>query len=92
MLNYSVNENLILLEERRGEEDYEFLISTVDEKAHNTLMELRSFFEGDDVFSDVLFYSLKNKKIQVIVRRDLYVSFILGLFKWKLLKRVNWSL
>ncbi|KHD86227.1 hypothetical protein [Heyndrickxia ginsengihumi] len=89
-LQYSVAADKILLQENKRDEDIEFIIKFQKAEIQKDLHELRQFFENDAVYSDVLFYTYKDH-LQVIVKKESYVSFILGLFKWKLLKNVQWN-
>ncbi|RYL87582.1 hypothetical protein EWI07_14260 [Sporolactobacillus sp. THM7-4] len=90
-LHYKVNEELISLKEQKNEIDYEFLIKAKTNEASNRLRKLRQFFETDKVYTDILFYSRKDHEYQVIVRKDVYVPFVVHLFQLQLIQSVAWQ-
>ncbi|GEB78422.1 hypothetical protein SIN01_27670 [Sporolactobacillus inulinus] len=85
-----VNNELITLTEHRNENDFEFLIHTKTNEAADRLRKLREFFDSDRVYTDILFYARKDHEYQVIVRRDVYVPFVVHLLQLQLLKSVEW--
>jgi hypothetical protein len=90
-LYFKVNEEMISLTEKKNEQDSEFLIRTKTNEALDRLRKLRAFFENDKVYTDILFYSRKDHEYQVIVRRDVYVPFVVHLFQLQLLLSVAWQ-
>ncbi|MBM7643869.1 hypothetical protein JOD45_000060 [Scopulibacillus daqui] len=89
-VHYKVFDSLAAIEEKPNDQDIEFIIETKNEKAFNKLHEVRKFFESDKVLTDVLFYTLGDHSFQVIVRRDSYTAFVLGLFGFQLIKQIEW--
>jgi hypothetical protein len=89
-ISYEVNTELIDVTEVKNENDYEFVIRIKTNEALNRLRKLRVFFESDKVYTDIMFYSRKDREFQVIVRRDAYVPFIAHLFQLQLLIAVRW--
>ncbi|WP_100489409.1 hypothetical protein [Sporolactobacillus pectinivorans] len=90
-LSYQVDETLIAVKEQRNGNDAEFLITAKTGEAEHRLHEIRHFFESDKVYTDILFYSLKNREYQVIVQRSAYTAFIVHLFQLHLIKAVAWE-
>ncbi|WP_010632540.1 hypothetical protein [Sporolactobacillus vineae] len=90
-LSFKVNEEMISLTEKRNGQDCEFLIHTKTNEALDRLRKLRAFFEDDKVYTDILFYSRQDHEYQVIVRRDVYVPFVVHLFQLQLLLSVAWQ-
>ncbi|MED1204669.1 hypothetical protein [Heyndrickxia acidicola] len=88
-LKYSVAADKIDLQENRRDEDIEFEIRVKNSEIIKDLRELRHFFESDEIFTDILFYTFKDH-IQIIVKKEAYITLLLGLFKWKLLDKVEW--
>lgn len=90
-LNYQIDDLLIGLEEKKNDDDVEFLITAKTDEALRRLRDIRKFYDSDKVYTDILFYTLVNRQYQVIVRRDVYVPFILRLFQFRLLRFVEWQ-
>jgi len=88
-LKYTVAADKIDLLEQQREEDIEFIIRTKSEDIRNDLRQIRQFFERDAFLTDILFYTFKDH-LQVIVKPESYLTFILGLFQWKLLNKIEW--
>ncbi|WKB36313.1 hypothetical protein QS257_03930 [Terrilactibacillus sp. S3-3] len=91
-LNYQIDDSLIGLEEKKkNDDDVEFLITVKTDEALRRLRDIRKFYDSDKVYTDILFYTLVNRQYQVIVRRDVYVPFILRLFQFRLIRFVEWQ-
>lgn len=90
-VNYSYNKDVIQIIEVPNEEDVEFDIKIPAEKYWAGMKELQRAFEEDKVYTDVLFYAYKDHHYRVIVRKDYYVDFILGLMKHQLVESVKWN-
>ncbi|WP_075981843.1 hypothetical protein [Bacillus massilinigeriensis] len=88
-LRYVVDTDVIDLQENKRDEDIEFIIIIKKQEVKNALHQIRQFFESDEIYTDILFYTYQNH-IQIIVKKDSYLTFVLGLFKWKLLKKIEW--
>ncbi|TCP28715.1 hypothetical protein EV207_11625 [Scopulibacillus darangshiensis] len=89
-LCYEVIHSLMTLEEKKNNKDIEFTIKAKNGEAFELLHKIRNFFESDKIYTDVLFYTQKEQTYQVICRPDSYVPFILVLFQYQLLERVEW--
>ncbi|GGD62990.1 hypothetical protein [Paenibacillus nasutitermitis] len=90
-LSYSYNNNLIKIEETPNNADIEFNIHLLEEKNIKAIKAVKELFEGNDIFTDVLFYVYENHHYRVIVRPDYYVDFILQLMKHQLVNSVEWA-
>lgn len=88
-LRYTVATDKIELQEKKRSEDIEFFIKYKEQEVHHSLHQLRQYFESDEVYTDILFYTYKDY-IQIIVKKESYLTFILGLFKWKLVNKIEW--
>lgn len=92
MLKYQCVQEGFTLTEKKNNEDYEFMIRIKDvERYLPAMKEIREHFEGDDVHTDVLFYTMQNHEYRIIVRQDYYIEFILYLFKVQFVSSVSWS-
>jgi hypothetical protein len=89
-LRYTAAADKIDIQENRRDEDVEFEIKVKNPEIIKDLREMRHFFESDAIFTDILFYTFKDH-IQIIVKKEAYITLILGLFKWKLLDKVEWA-
>jgi hypothetical protein len=92
MLAYQYNNKDIEIVESRNGEDIEFHLQVLDhvEEILPKLKAVRAFFESDDVYTDVLFYTYPNHRYSAIVRPEFYADFVLQLMKHKLLIQVEW--
>lgn len=90
-LSYKADESMVTITEQRNGNDFEFLISARTGEAEHRLHEVRLFFESDKVYTDILFYSRKNREYQVIVQRSAYVAFVVHLFQLHLIQSVAWK-
>ncbi len=89
-LAYRYNKAVIEISETPNEADVEFYIKPLTEEKWLEMKQLQRFFEDNSVYTDVLFYVYENNNIRVIVRRDYYVDFVLGLMSRQLLESVEW--
>ncbi|MFD2617131.1 hypothetical protein [Terrilactibacillus laevilacticus] len=90
-LNYEIDHSMIDLEERQNDDDIEFLIHLKTEESLKRIRHIREFYESDKVYTDIYFYPRANHRYQVIVKYEGYVSFLLKLFQFKLLKSISWK-
>jgi hypothetical protein len=89
-LVYKYNEALLRLNESPNGEDIEFNLFFHDQEIKKQLSAVKSFFDQNDIYTDLLVYTHSDKHIQMIVRKDYYPDFILQLFKQHLLEEVRW--
>jgi hypothetical protein len=87
---YKYNETLIDLAESSNGEDIEFNLIFHDQKMKKQLAAIKGFFDQNDIYTDLLVYTHSDKHIQMIVRKDYYLDFILQLFKHQLLEEIRW--
>ena len=91
MLVYSYDSTDIRIEETKNGDDIEFHLQVHEAQEMITrLKKVRDFFEGDDIYTDVLFYAYPNHRYSVIVRPEFYADFVLQLMKQQILTRVEW--
>ena len=90
-VKYEMNENVIFLSENKLEDGVEINIKPKNDDAFKKLHEVRNFFERDKVYTDVMFYTIADKQVQVIVRDDSYVVLLAALFRWQLIKKLEWT-
>lgn len=91
MIHYQFDSSVITLSEQRNGNDYEFRIKVTTDEQHQSMQQIRSHFDHNDVHTDVLFYTHLDHGYQVIVREDYYVDFLLQLFKYRLLTNLAWT-
>lgn len=89
-LIYKYNEANLSLQESLNEDDIEFHITFYEKELKKKLLKIKEFFNQNDVETDLLLYTHSDKHIQVIVRKDFYIDFILQLFKEHLLEEIKW--
>ncbi|HSU80151.1 MAG TPA: hypothetical protein VLK78_07020 [Candidatus Angelobacter sp.] len=89
-LHYLVATDKIELQESKRDHDIEFLLKIKKQDIQSLLHQMRQQFENDPIFTDILFYTFKDH-IQILVKQDSYMTFILELFRWKLLKKIQWE-
>lgn len=91
MIRYQFDENDVDIRETRNNNDYEYLIRLLNVNKHlESLKRLRASFEHDNIHTDVLFYTHSGHEYKVIVREDHYADFLLALFKFRLINRMEW--
>ncbi|WP_128895959.1 hypothetical protein [Longirhabdus pacifica] len=91
MLTYEYNTEDLTIEEKKNGNDHEFTILIIKEELCEKLLEVRYFFENNDIHTDVLFYTHnKENEYHIIVRNDMYVSFLLLLFQHQLIQSLKW--
>lgn len=88
---YKYNEKLIDLAESPNGEDIEFNLIFHEQEMKKQLAAIKSFFDQNDIYTDLLVYTHSDKHIQMIVRKDYYLDFILQLFKHQLLEEIRWE-
>ncbi|MCZ8521863.1 MULTISPECIES: hypothetical protein [Paenibacillus] len=71
--------------------DYEFSITILEPSLFDTMKQIQKMFEGNHVLTDVFVYTYANHEYRVVVRKDYYGDFILQLFKYGLLTKVEWK-
>lgn len=91
-LHYRWNPDVIRIEESVNGEDAEFQIRLLWERPEEAAMRLvQSYFEANQVHTDVLFYLYPEHRYRVIVRKDFYNDFLLELLKHRLLLSLEWK-
>ncbi len=88
---YQYDEENLEISEQPNDEDREFLIKVKNQEILPALRQVRNHFDQDRLITDVLFFTHKDHHIQVIVRKDFYVDFILSLFKHQVIKSIAWN-
>ncbi|MBS4172263.1 hypothetical protein [Bacillus sp. FJAT-49736] len=90
-IKYEMNENVVFMSEKEREDGIDIMLKPKNEEAVKKLHEVRNFFERDKVYTDVLFYTYEDKQVQVIVRDDSYVVLLAAMFRWQLIKKLEWN-
>ncbi|WP_129730424.1 hypothetical protein [Ectobacillus funiculus] len=91
MIHYQCAKGLSLSEKKNGK-DIEFTIVIEDIARYDSaIKKVRQHFDGNRVYTDVLFYIHKDNEYQIIVRHDYYIDFILYLFKYQLIQSLSWT-
>lgn len=92
MIQYEYDRTGLFIEEKQNENDVEFVIRIQEPDRYlQAIHDVRSHFEQNTVYTDVLFYTHPNHVYQVIVRQDYYVDFLACLFKNRLLHSLAWK-
>lgn len=89
-LTYSVDTNQVELKENKREYDIEFLIKIKNPDMQKVLHQMRQKVENDPIYTDILFYTFKDH-LQVLVKKESYMTFVLELFSRKILKKIQWA-
>lgn len=90
-IKYEMNEDVVIINENHQREDgIELTFKIKNDDAIKRLHEVRNFFERDKVYTDVLFYTLEDKQFQIIVRDDSYAVLLAALFRWQLVRKLEW--
>lgn len=79
------------LEQIQNEDDIEFHLTFYQQELKTKLLKIKEFFDQNDILTDLLIYTHSDKHIQVIVRKDFYLDFLLQLFKQQLLEEIRWD-
>jgi len=92
MLHYRYNDRDIDIRETRDDsDDIEFLIHVRNEKHYlAALRAVRSFFEDNRDYTDVLFYSYPDHSYKVIVHQEHETDFLLALLKHRIVEALEW--
>ncbi|MGD8189154.1 hypothetical protein ACQCN2_04045 [Brevibacillus ginsengisoli] len=91
MVNYTVDEQLIEVTEVKNQKDYTFNIQVKSEEMRKRLKQVRSYFEENKDLTDAMFYSLQDGRYEVIVRDDMFITFLLIAFKYRCLESLAWQ-
>lgn len=91
VIHYTVNDQLVEVTEVRNQDDYTFTIHIKSEEMRKRLKAVRAYFEENKDLTDAMFYSLENGKYEVIVRNDVYITFLLIAFKYRCLESLKWE-
>lgn len=92
MIRYDFDRDGLDIREMKNENDVEFHITIKDEEKYlPSFLQVRDFFNNNNIHTDVLFYSHPERVYQIIVREDYYSDFVLSLFKHRLLRSVSWG-
>jgi hypothetical protein len=89
-LVYTIDEKLMELVETPNGEDVEFTLTLLDKELKKRIVEIRDYFNANNIVTDAQVYIHPNNKYQIIVRKDFYYDFILQLFKHQLLLELKW--
>ena len=90
-LHYRWDADVIFIEEKPDGNDYEFRIRLLQAAHMGAMRKIQLFFESNDVFTDVFFYTYPENEYRVIVRHDFYADFVLALMRHQLLQSVEWK-
>ncbi|MDF2719415.1 MAG: hypothetical protein K0R28_6340 [Paenibacillus sp.] len=91
-LHYRWDPDAVRIEETGNGEDTEFQIRLLRGRAEEAAMrQVQSYFEANQVHTDVLFYLYPEHRYRVIVRKDFYNDFLLELLKHRLLLSLEWK-
>lgn len=88
---YKYNDAIMALKEIRNGDDIEFHLTFYRQELKTKLLKIKEFFDQNDILTDLLIYTHSDKHIQVIVRKDFYLDFLLQLFKQQLLEEIKWE-
>jgi hypothetical protein len=92
LIQYDYDKQGLTMTESKNGEDLEFSLEFHDyDRYEEAIHGLRSYFENNAVHTDVLFYTHSNHRYQVIVRKDYYTEFFLGLFKYRIVTKLEWK-
>lgn len=92
MLIYEYNRCLLDMEERPDEDGVEFQIKFHAGALYTEgLKKVEQYFERNRDYTDVLFYKYPAGQYRVLVRTDYYESFVIELFKARLLLKLEWT-
>lgn len=91
MLRYTFDEALIDITEIINPGDTAYQISVKSEDMRRRLKQVRSYFEENKDYTDVLFYSHDDGTYEVIVRKDMIPAFLIHAFRFQCLKSLQWS-
>ena len=91
MLHYTFDEKLITITETKQSSDVTFQIEIHSEIMRSRLKQVRSFFEDNKDYTDVLFYSHEDGTYEVIVRNDMITGFLIHAFRFQCLTSLRWA-
>jgi hypothetical protein len=89
MINYTFDQKIIEISEDKDGEDIAFNFILKNEEVKNNFLELKKYFQGNGIICDALFYSYHNGKTKVIVQGKYYVDFVIYLFKYNLIEKLE---
>lgn len=91
MFHYTFDDREIDIQEFNAERDTTYRILAKTESMRERLKQVRHFFEGNEDYTDVLFYSLEDGSFEVIVRTNMIEIFLIHAFRFKCLQSVCWE-
>jgi hypothetical protein len=90
-LIYLVDEKLIELKETPNGDDFEFSLTLLNTELKKRLLDIREYFNANEIATDIHIYIHPHNRYQIIVRKDFYHDFLLQLFKQQLLLELKWG-
>ncbi|MDR7314023.1 hypothetical protein [Brevibacillus nitrificans] len=91
MLRYTFDESLITIKETANTNDVTFQITVQTEGMRNRLKQVRSYFEDNKDYTDVLFYTQEDGTFEAIVRNDSIHTFLIHAFRFQCLRSLQWD-
>ncbi len=91
MLHYTFDESLIDIKEIVNPADTAYQIVVKSEDMRKRLKQVRSYFDENKDYTDVLFYSHEDGSYEVIVRKDMIPAFLMHAFRFQCLKSLQWN-
>jgi|GEM_PF-981842 len=91
MIRYSFREDQITIAESYGEEDITVSVTLKDDQILKRFKELRSAFDKDKRYTDVMFYTHQDGHYEIILQRDHYLHFFLEAFRFRIIESISWE-
>ncbi|MEY4480502.1 MAG: hypothetical protein RLZZ267_1180 [Bacillota bacterium] len=88
---YDWNKNEIDIQRNENNEiDIEIFIRILDPGKIAGMEAISNYFDENNILTDVFIYAYENQEYKVVVRKDFYVDFMIALFKYRLINKIEW--
>lgn len=91
MVTYTFDENVISIKETRNNNDITFTIEVKSDEIRSRVKQVRSYFDENKDYTDVLFYSHQDGQYEVIVRNDKLLPFLMQAFRFRCIESLRWE-
>lgn len=91
MLHYTFDETAIDIKEIQHSQDIAYQIEVKSEEMRDRLKQVRTYFEDNKDYTDVMFVTREDGSYEAIVRNDATLSFLVHAFRFQCLKSLRWE-
>lgn len=90
MVKYTFDEALISIMETKNEIDISVTVTFKHPEMVERIKQLRSLFDQDREYTDVMFFAHHDGSYEIIVRLDHYDTLFIEMFRFRLITSLRW--